>query len=190
MPSLRHNGYLDAAREALLEVGWKRTTLTDVARRAGVSRMTIYRTWPDVGSLMGDLMTREWSRMSEAVGPLDLDHPDPEGIADGVIALIRALRANEVFRRILDVDPELVLTYLLERRGRSQQAILDVLTEVVRSAQDDGTVAAGEPHALARTVLLASHGLALSAHTMVDDDTSLEQLDQAYHDLLMKGLAP
>ena len=35
--------YLDAAREAILAVGWSRTTLTDIARRAGVSRMTIYR---------------------------------------------------------------------------------------------------------------------------------------------------
>ena len=50
MTSLRHNepldpqsAYLDAARACILDVGWRRTTLTEVARRAGVSRMTIYR---------------------------------------------------------------------------------------------------------------------------------------------------
>ena len=53
MSSLRHNeepqaGYLDAARACILDVGWRRTTLTEVARRAGVSRMTIYRAWPDM----------------------------------------------------------------------------------------------------------------------------------------------
>ncbi|MGZ5399710.1 MAG: helix-turn-helix domain-containing protein, partial [Nocardioides sp.] len=66
MTSLRHNpavgrtprdGYLDAARECILDVGWRRTTLTEVARRAGVSRMTIYRAWPDMPTLLGDLMT-------------------------------------------------------------------------------------------------------------------------------------
>ena len=57
MTSLRHtpaldergepaDAYLDAARDCILDVGWRRTTLTEVARRAGVSRMTIYRTWP------------------------------------------------------------------------------------------------------------------------------------------------
>ena len=59
MASLRHNpavqpesrptgddALLDAARAGILAVGWRRTTLTDVARRAGVSRMTIYRRWP------------------------------------------------------------------------------------------------------------------------------------------------
>jgi AcrR family transcriptional regulator len=54
--------YLDAAREAILAVGWSRTTLTDIARRAGVSRMTLYRRWPDTRTLLADLMTREWSR--------------------------------------------------------------------------------------------------------------------------------
>ena len=69
MTSIRHNpethtspddGYLDAAREAILAVGWSRTTLTDIARRAGVSRMTLYRRWPDTQTLLADLMTREW----------------------------------------------------------------------------------------------------------------------------------
>ena len=74
MTSLRHNPefeegvekeprdvYLDAARDCILDVGWRRTTLTEVARRAGVSRMTIYRTWADMPTLLGDLMTREWA---------------------------------------------------------------------------------------------------------------------------------
>ena len=51
---------LDAAREAILAVGWSRTTLTDIARRAGLSRMTLYRRWPEMNALLGDLMTREW----------------------------------------------------------------------------------------------------------------------------------
>ena len=131
MTSLRHNGYLDAARDSLLDVGWRRSTLTDVARRAGVSRMTIYRTWPDMQSLLGDLMAREWA---EVVTTVTLDAasgqaPAPERIADAVIAMARGLRANDLFRRILDVDPELLLPYLLERRGRSQAAILEILVD-------------------------------------------------------------
>ena len=34
---------LDAARACVLDVGVRRTTLSDVARRAGVSRMSLYR---------------------------------------------------------------------------------------------------------------------------------------------------
>src|ERR1700750_979508 len=58
---------LDAARDSILAVGWKRSTLTDVARRAGVSRMTVYRRWPDMQGLLGELMTREWTAAMAAV---------------------------------------------------------------------------------------------------------------------------
>ena len=50
---------LDAARTCVEEFGVKRTTLAEVARRAGVSRPTVYRRWPDTRTLIGQLLTRE-----------------------------------------------------------------------------------------------------------------------------------
>jgi len=187
MTSNRHNGYLDAARDCILDVGWKRTTLTDVARRAGVSRMTIYRTWPDMQTLLADLMTREWAGVATAVPHTGTA---PEEIADGVVAAIRALRGNPLFRRILDVDPELVLPYLLDRRGRSQELILEVLAERIGHGQAAGAIRAGDPRLLARTVVLAAHGLTLSAHTMADEAVTEEDLDAELASLLARGLAP
>src|ERR1041384_8103217 len=51
---------LDAARACVLAVGVRRTTLTDVARRAGVSRMTLYRRFPELEGVLSALMTREF----------------------------------------------------------------------------------------------------------------------------------
>src|SRR5438552_8967881 len=57
---------LDAARECVLDVGVRRTTLSSVARAAGVSRMTLYRRFPDVRSLIAALMTREFGALITA----------------------------------------------------------------------------------------------------------------------------
>src|SRR5215210_952569 len=98
MASLRNNraepnprdGYLDAARECILDVGWRRTTLTEVARRAGVSRMTIYRTWSDMSQLLGDLMTREWGAVVADAARV----PDRAGSVELVVGTaVRAVRA-------------------------------------------------------------------------------------------------
>src|SRR3712207_2148465 len=121
MTSVRHNTaaaatpaddpYLDAARDNILAVGWRRTTLTDVAKRAGVSRMTMYRRWPDMRTLLGDLLVREWRDLLDA-GLLERDAPaDPRTISAAVVATVAALRGNPLFRRIVDVDPELLLPY-------------------------------------------------------------------------------
>src|SRR3954447_22255609 len=87
------DGSLDAAREAILAVGWSRTTLTDIARRAGVSRMTLYRRWPDTQTLLADLMTREWGRVAGAAieqgGTDTLDR-----IVHGIVATVQELRGN------------------------------------------------------------------------------------------------
>lgn len=160
---------LDAARSCLLAVGWRRTTLTDVARRAGVSRMTIYRRWPDMQTLMSDLMTREWTAIGAGSALLVADKSSPaRRISRGVVESVEALRANPLFQKIVEVDPELLLTYLLRRRGRTQDVLLELLVEQVTAAQETGSLRPGDPEAIARSVVLAAQGFAVSASIMAD----------------------
>lgn len=200
MSSLRHtesgprdpriDGYLDAARDCILDVGWRRTTLTEVARRAGVSRMTMYRTWPDMGSLLGDLMTREWVGVAAATRVAAKDTSTPAGIARAALSTARALRDNELFVRIVELDPDLMLPYLLARRGRSQEALIEILAAEVASGQAAGTIRSGDPVLLARSLLLAGHGFVFSALTMVDGEIGLEDLDAELVHLVTRTLAP
>jgi AcrR family transcriptional regulator len=204
MTSIRHksqdapapdDGYLDAARSAILAVGWSRTTLTDIARRAGVSRMTLYRRWPDTQTLLADLMTREWGRVV-AQAPGFAESSDPlQRITEGVVATVRGLRANELLRRIIDVDPELLLPYLLDRRGRSQELLATALAELVREGQRTGSIRPGDAEVLARSLLLACHGFVLSAHTMTEGsspsrDADVTALDNELAHLVERYLTP
>ena len=107
-----------------------------------------------------------------------------------VVRTVGSLRDNELFVRIVELDPELLLTYLLSRRGRSQDAILALLEAEVREGQASGDVRPGNPVALARTMVLAAHGFVLSAHTMVDDGVTQDELDAGLTDLLSRALAP
>src|SRR3954447_14822573 len=161
MTSLRHNSeprdsYLDAARDCILDVGWRRTTLTEGARRAGVSRMTIYRTWADMPQLLGDLMTREWGGVvADSLADEDRDAPTIERLVGDIVGTVQRLRENELFVRIVDLDPELILPYLSSRRGRSQDGILELTIAALRAAQQEGAARAGNPVAMARAMLLA-----------------------------------
>lgn len=182
--------YLDAARDCILDLGWRRTTLTEVARRAGVSRMTIYRSWSDMATLLGDLMTREWGTVqatSQSAGEVPHDLPS---LTATLVDLVRALRANELFVRIIELDPELLLPYLLARPGRAQGALVRLLTDAVVTGQAAGWIRAGDPEVMARGLVLAGHGFVLSAHTMVDDHTRLPDLDDEFARLLERTLAP
>ncbi|GHD53137.1 TetR/AcrR family transcriptional regulator [Streptomyces galbus] len=180
MTPIRHNGsgggsdndaVLDAVRDCVLAVGVRRTTLADVARRAGVSRMTLYRRWPDLRSLVGDLMTREW--IAVATGAMPAAAPGTgtrTRIVDGLVAGVEAFRAHPLFRKIVDVDPELLLPYVLDRRGASQEALLALLGEALREGHADGSVRPGHPERQARALLLTVQSFTLSLRTMTDED--------------------
>ncbi|MGV9348587.1 TetR/AcrR family transcriptional regulator [Streptomyces spiralis] len=171
-PEAAGDPVLDAVRDCVLAVGVRRTTMTDVARRAGVSRMTLYRRWPDVRSLVGDLMTREW--IDVATRSMPERRPGTADtrtlIVDGLVAGVAAFRAHPLFRKIVDVDPELLLPYVLDRRGASQEALLALLTDALREGHADGSVRTGHPDRQARSLLLVVQSFTLSLRTMTDED--------------------
>ncbi|MFI8966374.1 TetR/AcrR family transcriptional regulator [Streptomyces sp. NPDC053493] len=199
MTPIRHNHadadpVLDAARDCVLAVGVRRTTLTDVARRAGVSRMTLYRRWPDVRSLVGDLMTREWIAVAAgAMPPAQEDRPERDRIVEGLVAGAAAFRAHPLFHKILDVDPELLLPYVLDRRGASQDALLGLLHTALEDGHEDGSVRRVRPELQARSLLLVVQSFTLSLRTMTEE-TDPELSEAAFLDelrtLLERTLTP
>jgi hypothetical protein len=139
-------------------------------------------------------MTREWSEVvARAVERADAALPGEPTAADRlvaeVVATTRALRENELFVRIVELDAELLLPYLLTRRGRSQQAIADLTAGRIREGQAEGSIRAGSPVAMSRALLLAAHGFVLSAHTMVDDEVGEDDLDAELEQLVRRAVA-
>lgn len=185
---------LDAVRDCVLAVGVRRTTLTDVARRAGVSRMTLYRRRPDVRSLVGDLMTREWIKV--ATGAM----PDPRPgtttrtrIVEGLVGGVAAFRSHPLFRKIVDVDPELLIPYVLDRRGASQEALLELLADALGEGHADGSVRPGHPERQARALLLVAQSFTLSLRTMAEEDDaelSTEAFSAELRTILERTLTP
>lgn len=164
--SQRHDpddALLDAVRECVMAVGVRRTTLTDVARRAGVSRMTVYRRFPDVAGLLQALMTREFAALVVDVAAGPADHPTArERFVAGVVAGAERLASDPLFRRILDVDPELILPYVVQRYGAFQHVALDALAAQIE-ASDDASFRSGDPRELAATVELLLRGWVVGA---------------------------
>lgn len=182
---------LDAARECVIDIGWKRTTLTDVANRAGVSRMSVYRTYADMETLFAELMTREWTQVvAEVIERIDESATWDERLAHAVADSVTALREDALFRRALDLDPEWLLPYLLERRGRSQEALLALVSSHLGIGQEAGQIRDGDPELLARAIILAAHGHVISATTMTDGDIDTAALDHELFELVRRYLTP
>ncbi|MGW0042635.1 TetR/AcrR family transcriptional regulator [Rhodococcus sp. NPDC003348] len=151
---------LDAARTCVLEFGLRRTTLAEIARRAGVSRPTVYRRWPDTRAVVGDLLTRE---IGSAIPLIPQDGPVREQLVRAVAVAAETVRTHPLFVKILRSDPELLIPYIVDRLGASQRAIIDHLVPVVAAGQVDGSIRAGDPSVIATMVLLMTQSAVQSA---------------------------
>lgn len=155
---------LDAARDCVAEFGVRRTTLTEVARRAGVSRPTVYRRWADSRALVAELLVRELRGIiAEAVPSTGAAR---ERLVTGVVTGAAEVRSNSLFGKIFRTDTDLMLTYVFGRLGRNQRQLLDLFATQIRAGQADGSVRTGEPDRLAAMVLLITQSAVQSAATV------------------------
>lgn len=132
---------LDAAAEQVAEVGLRRTTLTDVARRAGVSRMTVYREYGDADTLFRALLTRE---ITDLVAGVD---EDVAGLTTARARLVHAagliverMSTHTVFRRVLELDPELLLPLVVDRLGSGQRLGMAKIAAAIEDGNTDGSI--------------------------------------------------
>lgn len=152
---------VDAARACVEDFGVKRTTLAEVARRANVSRPTVYRRWPDSNALIGDMLTRE-VRSTLAVSTL-IGCDSRAKLVTTIVDGIASLRDHPLFAKIFRTDSDLLLTYIVDRLGRSQLEFLTFFTYAIEAGQRDGSVRDGDPSRMATMLLLIAQSAAQSA---------------------------
>jgi AcrR family transcriptional regulator len=154
---------LDAARACVLAVGVRRTTVTDVARKAGVSRMTLYRRFPDLEGVLSALMTREFGRLVASAAASAQGSNTRERLVATVVHGSRALAADPLFERLLDVDPELLLPYVTQRIGGVQKIAVEAGARMLAEA-DDSVRTDAPPEVLAAGLELIARGFVLASH--------------------------
>ena len=171
-----------AALEEFAEHGIRRTSMEDVARRAGVSRMTVFRRFASKQRLVEIVIAREVHR---GMQELDLLWEGAETLEDRLVAGFefagRYVRGHPLFDRLLRSEPEVLLPPLtldggpvLElyrsliahrlqaelNAGRAASTDIDGVAEVIARLAisllltRDGTITLDDPHSVRRLVNL------------------------------------
>ena len=158
---------LEAARGCALDVGLRRTTLADVARRAGVSRMTVYRQYGDLSAIVSELLTLELLGLMEGCRAEVAQLPTArERMVSAGVLFVERLAAHPLWCKVLEVDPELLLPLVVDRFGSSQRAIVTAVAQEVRQGQRDGSVREGDAELLATCLLLTAQSFVFSARVI------------------------
>lgn len=120
--SERAERILDAAADLVLRWGYDKTTIDDVARRAGVAKGTIYLHWSSREDLFAALLRRDRAAMVGAVRR-QLDEDPASANLPGLLAcLVRELLRRPLLRATVVQDSD-VLGKLVQRKRTSTSTL-------------------------------------------------------------------
>ncbi|MEV0612757.1 TetR/AcrR family transcriptional regulator [Nonomuraea sp. NPDC050404] len=135
---------LRAALELFIERGVEGTSMEQIAKRAGVGKLTVYRRWSTKEDLIAQAVERTVSA-DLVPSPADVRDLAPQDIIDGALKAAAEMTASPAFRALVArmmgaavSHPRLMAVYwehhILPRR--------ELAVALLRRAQQDGTVAA------------------------------------------------
>ena len=167
---------LDAAAALLAENGLRGVSMEAIARRAGISRATLFRRVPGRDALLQRLARRESDRLIARMEAASASSATLEDrLATGFVVFVHGVCNDRVLRRLIERDPDRMLP-LLTTQGAGVLAIgADYAEGVLRRAQEEGAELTADPRQLAELMARIGHSLVLTRDTAlpVDDEAQL-----------------
>ncbi|MCR6483657.1 TetR/AcrR family transcriptional regulator [Amycolatopsis sp. OK19-0408] len=175
---------LDAAYEQFCRMGIQRSTMEDVAKRAGLSRITVYRRFATKDTLVEHVVRREYRRYFDR---FLVEIKQAETVADrvvlGFVSSLRAIRGNPLIGGLIAAEPGLLASSMITDDGRTLATVRAFVAGQLRQEQHAGTVSTGlDVDVVAELMVRVSASfLAIPSQVVdLDDDERLAELARRY----------
>lgn len=174
---------LDAALDLCAASGVRNLTIDDIAARARVGRMTVYRRFGHKDRLVEALAVREARRvLAQLEGVLDPEVPIEDRIAEGFAAALRIAREHPMLNRLARTEPETVLAALSGEDAHVLILARSFLAAQIRTGQEAGELPPGDPEQIAEILVRLGTSFVLMQDTVIplDDDAAARRFARAH----------
>lgn len=127
-PDPARHAILDAAVVEFEQHGFRKVALEDVARRAGVSRTTIYRRFTNRDELVAAVVDRENAALFADIAA-ELKHSGPQGdyYVEAFTLAILKFRRHRVLHRMITDEPGFILHLAQQHWGAAVERMAEAL---------------------------------------------------------------
>lgn len=133
---------LDGALEQFCETGLTRSTMEDVARRAGLSRVTVYRRFDNKNSLIEAVLLRECRRCINGLeaAVAGISHIE-QRIVEGFVFALHFIREHPLVGNLLRLEPQVILPFMTVHADIPTAVFRTFMALHLRRAKDAGELA-------------------------------------------------
>jgi AcrR family transcriptional regulator len=166
-----HERILDAALDAFVDFGIRRTSMGEIAKRAAVSPATLYRRFAGKDEVVWAVGRREAVRLISAVDAgIDFDDDAETQLVNLFVGFIAGLRRDRLVRRLVVTEPEVILPLLTIHAGPVLAMGRAYLSDFIRRLQSGGHLPPFDPEPAAEMVVRVALSLALTPETCIPID--------------------
>jgi AcrR family transcriptional regulator len=184
---------LDAAFEQFCLVGIRRSSMEDVARRAKVGRVTIYRKFASNEKLVAALLRRETQAAIATVEKAVRDIADVETrFVEGFVAGMHAVRRHPLILALIATEPERALPMLTVQGSVGLALARGFMASEIRRAQKSLGIPQVDADQIAEILARLTHSLVLTPQTCLplDDDKRMREFARRHIVPMVTGRAP
>ena len=184
----KHEMLLSVARDVFSRLGFKKTTIEDIAERAGVAKSSVYYYFDSKEKVFSDVVAHESGLLMEALETAIQDATKPE---DQFVAFVKTRfeylsRLRNLYSVSQEVMREMFPLVQVERERFEENEIL-LLVAIIERGVSCGDFRQCDAHLLALTVIASLRGLTDNFVTHSKDHRFVNGMDGLL-DLLLNGL--
>nr|WP_228820777.1 TetR/AcrR family transcriptional regulator [Nocardia abscessus] len=184
---------MDAALDRILQVGIRRSSLDDIAKRSGVNRVTIYRRFAGKENLVDAVLERETQRMLAEVTAIVVTSAEVDvRIEETVLHVLRQTRMHQLVGRLLTVAPEEALTLYTVRGAQMVSLGIRYIAGLLERAQELELIARYDALPVAEMIARLAHSVMLTPTACADfaaDDATREFVRAAIVPMVKHGIS-
>lgn len=186
----RRSAILEAARGLFQRYGYKKTTMDEIARAAGITKPTVYAYFGGKKDILVALVEWEASRVHETgVGSKNAEASAQEQLASMFLAVDDFLREDTFLQGIVSRDPDVLTPEVIRVAFDFERKIIETVTQILEKGMEEGSIRRTDPKLLAYAIVRLHEAFTFSAFFELEGYDK-EQINNFFVETILAAAKP
>lgn len=186
----RRGDILEAARSLYQRYGYRKTTMDDIAKAAGITKPTIYSYFKGKKDILVALVEWEGSRILErGLSGVRDGASAEEQLAAMFLATDKFLKEDNFLQGIVSRDPDILTPEVVSTAFDFERKIMGAVEAILRRGMEQGTVRKTDPRLMAYAIVRLHEAFTFTAFFDLDGYTQ-DQIGGFFVEMMISTLRP
>jgi AcrR family transcriptional regulator len=185
----RRADILEAARGLYQRYGYKKTTMDDIAKAAGITKPTIYSYFKGKKDILIALVEWEGSRiLDRGLSSTREGASAEEQLAAMFVATDQFLKEDTFLQGIVNRDPDILTPEVVSTAFDFERKIMDAVAGILEKGMAAGTVRKSDPRLMAYAIVRLHEAFTFTV--FFDLKHSQDEINQFFVEMMVNILRP